>query len=192
MARIFGHGCQAASQLADHFVLVAVQLIDVNAGRAKINAERGHVADFVHHGGDMQQRFGRDAAHFQADAAERCLAFDQYHLLVQVGRAESSRIAAGAGTEYQHVEVQGRFAETGWRRSLNLVGRSSCYIFRSNLRRSGLRRSPFWCFNWRWSRRTGGFERHDDRAVINHVAELDPEFLDHAASRRRDFHQRQP
>ena len=86
-----GHGCKATSQLADDLVVVAAQLVDVDVGRAKINAERCHVADFVHYGGDVRQRLGLNAADIQADAAERRITLDQHHLQAQIGRAKSSR-----------------------------------------------------------------------------------------------------
>jgi hypothetical protein len=101
-----GHGGQAAGELANDLFLVAAQLVDVDHGYAEVHAQVGQVAHLVHHGGHVQQRLGRDAAHVQADAAQRGVAFDDDDFQAQVGRAEGGGVAAGATAQHQHVALQ--------------------------------------------------------------------------------------
>jgi hypothetical protein len=109
-----GHRAQPTRELADDLFLVAAQLVDVDHGYAEVHAKVAQVADLVHHGGHVQQRLGRDAAHVQADAAQRGVAFDDHDFQAQVRRAERRRVAARAAAEHQHVALQvGRAAEGG-------------------------------------------------------------------------------
>ena len=109
-----GHGGQPAGELADHFFLVTAQRVNVHFGRPKINAECRHVADLVDHGGHMQQRLGRDAAHVQADATELGVALDQHHFQAEVSGAKRCTVAARAGAEHQQVAGQiGGAGKTG-------------------------------------------------------------------------------
>jgi hypothetical protein len=101
-----GHGSQAAGQLANDLFFVAAQLVDVDHGCAKVHAQVGHVADFVHDGGHVQQRLGGDAAHVQAHATQGGVALDDDHLEAQVRSAEGGGVAARATAEHQHVAVQ--------------------------------------------------------------------------------------
>ena len=54
----------------------------------------------------VQQRLRRDAADVEADAAERRPALDQRDLEAEVCRAERGRVAPGAGTEHDEVEIE--------------------------------------------------------------------------------------
>ena len=56
--------------------------------------------------GGVQERLGGDAADVQADAAEALVALDQVTCRPEVGRAESGRVAARAGSEDEHLRVQ--------------------------------------------------------------------------------------
>ena len=92
--------------------LCARSFVEIDLRRAELDAERGEVRGFVHHGGDVQQRLRRNAADVQAHAAERRVALDQHGLHAEVGRAEGGRVAAGAGAEHQHLALDvGRAAE---------------------------------------------------------------------------------
>jgi hypothetical protein len=101
-----GHGREAARELAHDLVLVREQLAQVDLGHAVADAEVGEVADLVHHRGHVQQGLARDAAHVQADPAERGVALDKDDLHPQVGRAEGSRVAARAGAEHEQVALE--------------------------------------------------------------------------------------
>jgi hypothetical protein len=80
----------------------------LTTGTPKVHAKVAQVADLVHHGGHVQQRLAGDAAHVQADAAQRGVAFDDHDLQAQVRRAERRRVAARAAAEHQHVALQVR------------------------------------------------------------------------------------
>ena len=102
----FGHRAQAAGQLADDFLFVAAQLVDIDHGCAKVHAQVGHVAHFVHHRCDMQQGFGWDAAHVQAHATQGGVTLDDDDFQAQVGGAEGGGIATGATAQHQQVALQ--------------------------------------------------------------------------------------
>ena len=116
-----GHGGQATGQLADDLFLVAAQLVDVDHRRAKVHTQRGHVAHLVHHRGHVQQRLGRNAAHIQADAAQRGVALHDHHLQPQVRSAEGGRVAAWATAEHQHVAVEVGTCHRSWPRVQGLA-----------------------------------------------------------------------
>jgi len=109
-----GHGGQAAGEFADDLFLVATQLVDVEHRLTEVHAQVGHVADLVHHGGHVQERLGRDAAHVQAHTTQGGVALDQHDLETQIGGAEGSAVATGATAEHEHVAVEiGRTGEGG-------------------------------------------------------------------------------
>ncbi|MNQ98994.1 hypothetical protein D3C85_1147140 [compost metagenome] len=97
------HAGEAAGELLDHTVLEVAQRVDVDFGRAVLDAVLGEQLHLVHHAGRVQQRLGGDAAHVEADAAECGVAFDQHGLHAEVGAAERGRVAAGAGAEHEHL-----------------------------------------------------------------------------------------
>ena len=98
-----GHAGQAAGELADDLVFVRAQLVEIDRRPAEVTPRSAKWLDLVHDGGHVQQRLGRDAAHVQADAAQRGIALDQHHFQAEVGGAERGRVAAGAGAQHQHV-----------------------------------------------------------------------------------------
>jgi hypothetical protein len=109
-----GHGGQAAGQLADDLFFVAAQLVNVDHGCAKVHAQVGHVADFVHDGCHVQQCLGWDAAHVQAHATQGGVALDDDNFQAQVGCAEGSGIATGATAQHQQVALHiGTAAKAG-------------------------------------------------------------------------------
>ena len=101
-----GHLGQAAGEFADDFLFVAAQRVDIDSGRAKVDASRRQVAHLIHHRSHMQQRLTGDAAHVQAHAAELGVALDQHNLEAEVGRAEGGAVAAGAAAEHEQVALQ--------------------------------------------------------------------------------------
>ena len=103
LARL-GHAGEAAGQLADDLLLPAAQLVEVDLRRAERDAvRRASAFDFVHHGGDVQQRLRRNAADVEAHAAERRVALDEHRLHAEIGGAERGGVAAGAGAEHEHL-----------------------------------------------------------------------------------------
>ena len=84
---------------------MAAQFVDVDHRCAKVHTQVGHVAHLVHHGGHVQQRFGRDATHVQAHAAQAGVALHQNHFQAQIGGAEGGRVAAGASAQHQQVAI---------------------------------------------------------------------------------------
>ena len=110
----FGHGGQAAGELANDLFLVAAQHVDADFWRAKLDAQSAKMAHFVHHGGHVQERLAGDAADVQAHAAKLGVALHQYDLEAQVGSAKRRRIAAGVGAQHEQVTVQiNRAGEAG-------------------------------------------------------------------------------
>jgi hypothetical protein len=85
--------------------LNARSFVEVDLGRAVLDAVAAGALDLVHHAGRVQQRLARDAADVQAHAAERVVALDQHRLHAEVGAAEGRRVAAGAGAEHEHLAL---------------------------------------------------------------------------------------
>ena len=74
-------------------------------GRAEGQPVLGHLLGLGDHLGRVQQRLGRDAAHVQADPAQRTAAVDHDDLLAQVGGPERGGVAARPGAEHEHLGV---------------------------------------------------------------------------------------
>ncbi|MDT4847739.1 hypothetical protein FQZ97_818070 [compost metagenome] len=179
LARL-GHAGQASGQLADHLVLVVAQAVEVDLGFAEQDAVGGQCLGFVDHGGVVQQRLGRDAAHVQANAAERAVAFYQHSVHAQISGAEGGRIAAGAGTQHQHVALDvGAAAMRGG------CGGRCCRSGRRRCRGRG--RSLRGC---RCSGACLGLHGADHRALADLVAHLDLDLHYLAGDRRRHVHAR--
>ncbi len=110
----FGHGGQAAGQLADDLFFVAAQLVNVDHGCAKVHTQVGHMADFIHDGGHVQQRLAGNAAHVQAHATQGGVALDDDDFQAQISRTEGGGIATGATAQHQHIAFDVcRAAEAG-------------------------------------------------------------------------------
>jgi hypothetical protein len=137
-----------------------------------------------HHGGDMQQRLGGDAADIEADATQGRIAFDDHRLHAEVGGAEGGRVAAGPGAEHQHFAFEvGGASVAGWcgkgeggRGKGRGSGRRGCVF--------PLRPSPFALLHARRfkSRYQGSFRQL--------VARLDEQFPDDAGDGRGNIHGR--
>ena len=118
------HGAQPAGELADHLVLVCSQLVEVHLGCTELDTEAGKMGGLVHDRRDMQQRFRRDAADVQADAAQRRVTLHQDDLLSQVRCAKRCRVAARPRAEHQHIALDvGRTVKAG---GLRCRRRSRC------------------------------------------------------------------
>ena len=92
---------------------MAAQRVDIDSGRAKVDASRRQVAHLIHHRSHMQQRLAGDAADVQAHAAQGGVAFDDDDLEAEVGRAEGGAVAAGAAAEHEQIALQiGRACKT--------------------------------------------------------------------------------
>jgi len=74
---------------------VRAQLVDVYRRRCESDAEIAEMRGLVHYRGDMQQRFGRNAADVEADAAERRITLDQYGIHPEIGSAEAAEYPPG-------------------------------------------------------------------------------------------------
>ena len=129
----------------------------------------------VHDRSDVQERFRRDAADIQADAAERRITFDQNAVQAEVGGAEGGRITARTGTQHQHVTSHVGCAAVG-------LGCGRCGNRRC--RRGGRTRRG------RRHHRTLRLEQGDDRPLRDLVPDLDPQLLDDAGVRGWNFHRR--
>jgi hypothetical protein len=93
---------------------VSAQLVDIELRRTKIDTKIRHVTHFVHDGGHMQQGLGRNAAHVQADPAQRGIALHQHDLEAEIGGAERRAVATRAAAEHEHVALKvGTAAEAG-------------------------------------------------------------------------------
>ena len=73
----------------DDFFLVSAQSFDIDFGCAKGNTQLPQMADLIHHRCDVQQGFGWDATHIQANPAQSGIALDQYHFQTQIGSTKS-------------------------------------------------------------------------------------------------------
>ena len=175
----FGHACQAAGEFGNDFFFVAAQFVHVDFGFAEFDAVFHQVFHFVNHGRVVQQRFGRDAAHVQAHAAQGAVLLDDGGFQAFVGCGKGSGIAAGAAAQYHHV-VFG-IGRTGKLRGLR-CGRSG---FGSFLGRGG-RCGGFRRFGS--SRRTGSFDDGNHAAFGNFVAHFHFHFFHHACGFGRNVH----
>ncbi|OQC07498.1 MAG: hypothetical protein BWX79_01871 [Alphaproteobacteria bacterium ADurb.Bin100] len=175
-----GHGSQAAGQLADDLFFVAAQLVDVDHGRTEVNTQVGHVADFVHDGGHVQQGLRGDATHVQAHAAQGRVTLDHDDFEAQVCCAEGRGVAAGATAEHQHVALQIRTSGEATGR-----GSRSCrrYLFNSY-------RGNIYLGHRGILHRIGRFSlQSEHHAAHGHfVAQLHLEFAHHTCLAARDFH----
>ena len=83
----------------------SAQRVQVDGRRGEDQPVAGHLLGLGDHLGRVQQRLGRDAAHVQADPAERTAAVDHDDLLAQVGGPERRGVAARSGAEHEHLGV---------------------------------------------------------------------------------------
>ena len=67
---LLGKACEASGQLADDLALERVNALEVDFRLAKGDAVGLHVIGFVDDLRGVQQRFRRDTANIQTDAAE--------------------------------------------------------------------------------------------------------------------------
>jgi hypothetical protein len=158
---------------------VGAQLVDIDMAGTEVDTQPSQMRHFLHHRGDMQQRFGRNTPNVQAHATQRGIALDHYGFLAQVRRAKRGGVTARATAEDKYIALQIRAAG---------MGRSHCGCRRRHIRRRRSRRR-----RCRW-RRLGchvvGFKRQQHRAFCDFLANLDQHFLDHAGGRGRDIHRR--
>jgi hypothetical protein len=145
-----GHAGKTCGHLADDFFLVAAQLVDIDLWFAEGDAMRGHRRRFIDDGSNVQQGFRWNATDIQADAAKRCVAFDQNGGHAEIGGAECSRVTAWAGAENHHVAFDIGFAgEAGGGRQrirrFRLCRRCCCRRCRSGN-----------SWSWRWHRCAAG------------------------------------
>ena len=126
----------------------------------------------------MQQRFGRDTADVQANAAQSFVTFNDGNFQAFVSSGKCSRITARATTQYDYVVFGiGRTAELS-----SLRSRSGC--FRYFLCRSGRR------FGFRGSSCTFGLYDYNQTAFGDFVADFDFDFFDNTRNFGRYVHSR--
>ena len=104
---------ETAGELANHLVLEAGQFVQLDFGLAESDAVRRHFRGFGNNLRGVQQGFGWNAADIEANTADVVVAFNQYHLLAEIGGAESGGVAAGAGAEHHYFGVFVAFAGVG-------------------------------------------------------------------------------
>ena len=159
---------------------------------SEADAETAHLLHLVDHPRHVEERLGGDAAHVEADAAERGVPLDQHRLQTQVRRAECRAVAAGARTDHQHSGLEidlpakrGCRGGSGGGRSL----RWACGRRGSFGRRGPARRSTS-CRGSGGRGRLRRLEHEDHAALADPIPQLDLELRDGAAGRRRDIHHR--
>ena len=146
----------------------------------------------VDHLRGVQQRFRRNAADIQADAAELRPAIDQDHAEAEIRRTKGRRVATGPGADDEHFrrQIRGRF-----------TGRDAGVIRRLRDRSLPSRQNDRFAVaghhDGRLSQRRQPHSitargRHDgDQAALRYPVPLrDADFLDHAARGRRHVHRR--
>jgi hypothetical protein len=96
---------QPFGQLADYAFLEAAHAVDVDLRLTETHAVGAHFFCVGNHLRHVQQRFRRDAADIEADAAEGGVTLYKCHLLAEIGGAECSGITTGAAAEHQYFGV---------------------------------------------------------------------------------------
>ena len=184
----FGHAGETTGEFAHHLVLPRAELLDLDLRRAESDPVFAEKLHLIHHAGDVQQGFRRNATDVQADAAERRIALDEDCLHAEVGAAEGGAVAAGARAEDQHLAFDvGLAGILGWsrrarRRTWSAAGGRWRRRGRRFCRVRGCCRLGRTCF--------GGLEREDHAAFAHLVADLDPQLLYRARGGRRHVHRR--
>jgi hypothetical protein len=57
-------------ELTHHLLFVIAQLVEIYGGLSKRDTMGGKIFGLIHHRGNMQKRFRRNAAHIETDAPE--------------------------------------------------------------------------------------------------------------------------
>ena len=89
---------EAAGQLADDLILPVAHPFEIDLWLGEVDADGGRFLGFADQFGDMQQRFGGDAAAVQADTARVDFGIDQGDCKPQFDGPEGRGIAARTGT----------------------------------------------------------------------------------------------
>ena len=75
------------------------QLVELDGGRGKIQADGGGIAGIGEEAGGMEEGFGRDAAAVEAGAAEGEAGIDEGDGQAEIGGEKRGGIAGGAGAD---------------------------------------------------------------------------------------------
>ena len=106
---------EPARQRGDDLFFASTQLINVDGRFAKVDAPvAAQLVNFGDDSGNVQQRFGRDAASQQARSAQAFFRFDQRYIDAFVGSQKGGRVAAGATTKYRKLSVHFRRVSSEW------------------------------------------------------------------------------
>ena len=85
-------------------MLVGQHLLPIDRGAFALEAHVGEIVlCLVQHVGGMQERFGRDAAHVQAGAAQRFAPLDAGGFQAQLGATNGGNIAARTGANHDDI-----------------------------------------------------------------------------------------
>ena len=127
----FCHASEAAGEFVDDALFVFAQAVDVNFRCFEGDAAAGDAMRFFDDFADVQQRFGRDAADVEADAAQGLVALDKGDFHAEVGGAEGGGVTGRAGTDDEHVHgafgtAGGSCRGCGGRRSGGFLGSRGC------------------------------------------------------------------
>ena len=124
--RAFAMPVSPVVSLPTTFSFQARSVARSTVGVAERDTVLGHRLRLVDDGGHVQQRLRRNAADVEAHPAERRVALDEHRLHAEVGRAERRAVAAGAGTQHQHLALDVGLAGVGaGRRCRHRCGRWS-------------------------------------------------------------------
>ena len=174
----FSHACQTGSQTGNNAVFVGAQHIDIEFRLRVFDTVGSQVAYFIDNGSIVQQRFGRDTADVQANAAQSFVTFNDGNFQAFVSSGKCSRITARAATQYNYVVFGiGRAAELS-----SLRSRSGC--FRCFLCRRGRR------FGFRSSSCTFCLYDNNQATFGDFVADFNFNFFDYACNFGRYVHSR--
>ena len=111
-----GHAGKATGELAHYFFFPATKLVEVDLRLTKRNAVGCHGLGLVHYRSHVQQRFGRNAAHIQADTTQRAKTFHQHRAHAKVCGSKGGGVAPWACAKHEHLGLEVGFARVGLNR----------------------------------------------------------------------------
>src|SRR5207237_9986977 len=100
---------ESAGQLRDYRALPGTQALQVELRRAESDAARAHLLGILDDLGGVQERFRRNAADVEAQAAELLPALDERHLEPEICRSERRRVAPRSGAQHQELRAAVEF-----------------------------------------------------------------------------------
>src|SRR5690625_2218627 len=102
---LLGQRSQAIGQALDHAVFPGVEFARIDVWLTESNAVFAESRCLVDDFGSMQQRFRRNAANIEANAAQRGVTLDQDSFQAQISGTKGGCITARASANHHHVAV---------------------------------------------------------------------------------------